>query len=162
MIEAMKAADELAKENIHIRVLDPFTLKPIDKEAIITHAKACRGKILTVEDHYIEGKCVYISSGERALQHFRVLNFAPFLVGRVGNFLSLRFSHITLATLSFDWSISIGRPFVSLSSICQKHFFLGLLKWSGTVLSLLTIRVKPLINHPLKFCLYFCNSRGRW
>lgn len=66
MIEAMKAADELAKENIHIRVLDPFTLKPIDKEAIITHAKACGGKILTVEDHYIEGKCVYISSGERA------------------------------------------------------------------------------------------------
>lgn len=65
LIEAIKAADELAKENIHIRVLDPFTLKPIDKEAIIKHSKACGGKILTVEDHYIEGnvsKTVYISS----------------------------------------------------------------------------------------------------
>lgn len=101
MIEAMKAADELTKENIHIRVLDPFTLKPIDKEAIITHAKACGGKILTVEDHYIEGKCVYISSGERALLHFRVLNFPPFLVGRVGNFLSLRFSEWLLSGFTY-------------------------------------------------------------
>lgn len=55
LIEAVKAADELAKESSHIRVMDPFTLKPIDKEAIITHAKAVGGKILTVEDHYIEG-----------------------------------------------------------------------------------------------------------
>jgi len=60
LIEALKAADELAKEStpVHIRVMDPFTLKPIDKAAIIEHAKAVGGKILTVEDHYIEGKCV--------------------------------------------------------------------------------------------------------
>ena len=60
LIEALKAADELAKESTHIRVMDPFTLKPIDKAAIIEHAKAVGGKILTVEDHYIEGKCVTI------------------------------------------------------------------------------------------------------
>ena len=53
--EALKAADELAEENINIRVMDPFTLKPLDKEAVIMHAKAVGGKILTVEDHYIEG-----------------------------------------------------------------------------------------------------------
>ena len=35
--------------------MDPFTLKPLDKEGIIQHAKAVGGKILTVEDHYIEG-----------------------------------------------------------------------------------------------------------
>lgn len=58
LIEALKAADELAKESTHIRVMDPFTLKPIDKAAIIEHAKAVGGKILTVEDHYIEGECV--------------------------------------------------------------------------------------------------------
>ena len=53
--EALKAADQLAKENINIRVLDPFTLKPLDKESIIQHARAVGGKILTVEDHYREG-----------------------------------------------------------------------------------------------------------
>lgn len=66
LIEAVKAADELAKENSHIRVMDPFTLKPIDKEAIITNAKAVGGKILTVEDHYIEGKCFNIASGKQS------------------------------------------------------------------------------------------------
>lgn len=55
MIEALKAADELKKEDIYIRVMDPFTLKPVDKAGIIVHAKAVGGKILTVEDHYIEG-----------------------------------------------------------------------------------------------------------
>ena len=53
--EALKAAGELAKENINIRILDPFTIKPIDKEAIVQNAKAVGGKILTVEDHYLEG-----------------------------------------------------------------------------------------------------------
>ena len=55
LIEAMTAGDQLAKENINIRILDPFTVKPLDKEAIVKHAKAVGGKILTVEDHYIEG-----------------------------------------------------------------------------------------------------------
>lgn len=58
MIEALKAADELKKEDIYIRVMDPFTLKPVDKAGIIVHAKAVGGKILTVEDHYIEGNFV--------------------------------------------------------------------------------------------------------
>ncbi|CAG0894365.1 unnamed protein product [Cyprideis torosa] len=53
--EALKAADELAKEGINIRVLDPFTLKPIDAEGIVANAKECGGRIVTVEDHYPEG-----------------------------------------------------------------------------------------------------------
>ena len=55
LIEAIEAAKELEKEDINIRVMDLFTMKPIDKEAIIKHAKDCGGKILTVEDHYPEG-----------------------------------------------------------------------------------------------------------
>lgn len=56
LAEAVKAADLLKEHKISIRILDPFTVKPIDSEAIIQHAKACNGKILTVEDHYLEGK----------------------------------------------------------------------------------------------------------
>ncbi|XP_015760962.1 PREDICTED: transketolase-like protein 2 [Acropora digitifera] len=55
LAEAMKAADLLKEHKISIRILDPFTVKPIDSEAIIKHAKACNGKVLTVEDHYLEG-----------------------------------------------------------------------------------------------------------
>ncbi|XP_047352524.1 transketolase-like protein 2 isoform X2 [Vespa velutina] len=53
--EALKAADELAKSSINIRVIDPFTIKPIDAQTIIKNAKETGGKIITVEDHYPEG-----------------------------------------------------------------------------------------------------------
>ena len=54
--ETIIAADALAKEGINIRVIDPFTLKPIDKDLLIKSAKATGGKLLTVEDHYPEGR----------------------------------------------------------------------------------------------------------
>jgi transketolase len=52
--EALAAADELAKSGVHARVIDPFTIKPLDAQ-IIEHAKAVGGRIVTVEDHYPEG-----------------------------------------------------------------------------------------------------------
>ena len=54
--EALTAADELSKGGINIRVVDPFTLKPIDKELLIASAKATGGLVVTVEDHYDQGK----------------------------------------------------------------------------------------------------------
>ncbi|XP_041701856.2 transketolase isoform X2 [Coregonus clupeaformis] len=53
--EALAAAEMLKKERINIRVIDPFTIKPLDSKSIIEHAKATRGRIITVEDHYYEG-----------------------------------------------------------------------------------------------------------
>lgn len=52
--EALKAQEILAKENIYIRVIDMFTIKPIDKEVIIKAAKETK-KIITIEDHSIIG-----------------------------------------------------------------------------------------------------------
>lgn len=52
LYEALTAAIELEKKGIYARVLDPFTIKPIDKQAIIAHAKAVGGHIVVVEDHY--------------------------------------------------------------------------------------------------------------
>lgn len=43
-------------ERINIRVIDPFTIKPLDSKTIIDNAKATRGRIITVEDHYYEGE----------------------------------------------------------------------------------------------------------
>uniref|UniRef100_A0ABI7YVR3 Transketolase n=2 Tax=Felidae TaxID=9681 RepID=A0ABI7YVR3_FELCA len=53
--EALAAADLLKKEKINIRVLDPFTIKPLDRNLILSSARATKGRILTVEDHYYEG-----------------------------------------------------------------------------------------------------------
>lgn len=55
LYEAINAAEELAGEGVHVRIMDPFTIKPIDKAGIIKHAMAAGGRIVTVEDHYPEG-----------------------------------------------------------------------------------------------------------
>ncbi|XP_031833025.1 transketolase-like protein 2 isoform X2 [Nomia melanderi] len=53
--EALKAADELSKAGVNVRVIDPFTIKPLDAQLIVKNAKEVGGKVVTVEDHYAEG-----------------------------------------------------------------------------------------------------------
>ncbi|XP_059621900.1 transketolase-like protein 2 [Phlebotomus argentipes] len=55
LYEAINAANELEKTGVHVRILDPFTVKPLDKEALIANAQQCGGRVITVEDHYKEG-----------------------------------------------------------------------------------------------------------
>ena len=52
--EALDAADTLASEGIHVRVINMGTVKPIDREILVEAAKDC-GKIVTVEEHNIIG-----------------------------------------------------------------------------------------------------------
>ncbi len=52
--EAIKAKEQLAKEGILVRVLDMYSLKPVDKETIIRCAKETK-RMITVEDHQIAG-----------------------------------------------------------------------------------------------------------
>ena len=54
--QALKAVPKLEALGIKVRLMDPFTIKPIDKEAILKHAAECNGKVLVVEDHYSEVK----------------------------------------------------------------------------------------------------------
>ena len=39
---------------VQVRVMDPFTVKPLDWEAVRAHAAVCGGRVVTVEDHYPE------------------------------------------------------------------------------------------------------------
>lgn len=52
--EAVKAADELAKAGVTVRVIDAYSVKPIDRAALAAAAKAT-GRIVVVEDHWPEG-----------------------------------------------------------------------------------------------------------
>jgi transketolase len=52
--EAVKAAEQLAEQGVHARVLDAYSIKPIDAEAVQAAAREC-GAIVTVEDHWAEG-----------------------------------------------------------------------------------------------------------
>ncbi len=52
--EAVEAAQQLAAEGIHARVLNIHTIKPLDTELILKAAKET-GRIVTVEEHSIIG-----------------------------------------------------------------------------------------------------------
>ncbi len=52
LAEALTAADYMAKQGIHVRVLDPFTIKPLDTRAVQDNAAACGGRVVVVEDHW--------------------------------------------------------------------------------------------------------------
>jgi transketolase len=53
--EALKAADALAAEGVNARVIDAYSIKPIDAEMLRDAAEATGGRIVTVEDHWPEG-----------------------------------------------------------------------------------------------------------
>jgi transketolase len=53
--EALKAAAILEKESIAIRILDAYSVKPIDAKGILAASKETGGRIVVVEDHYEEG-----------------------------------------------------------------------------------------------------------
>ncbi|AXA35800.1 MAG: transketolase [Candidatus Hydrogenedentota bacterium] len=55
LFEALKAADALQKDGISVRIVDLFTVKPVDRETLLECAQATKKLILTVEDHYPEG-----------------------------------------------------------------------------------------------------------
>ncbi len=53
--ESIKACDTLAAEGIHVRLIDLYSVKPIDAAGLKTAAAECGGKLFVVEDHWPEG-----------------------------------------------------------------------------------------------------------
>ena len=52
--ECLDAAEQLSESGVAARVIDLYSVKPVDSEAILAAARET-GAILTVEDHWIEG-----------------------------------------------------------------------------------------------------------
>ncbi|WRS28874.1 transketolase C-terminal domain-containing protein [Oscillospiraceae bacterium MB08-C2-2] len=73
--QAVAAAEELAKKGIEVRVVDMFSIKPIDRELILESA-AKTGAIVTAEEHNIIGGLggavaeVLSAGGANAVQEF--------------------------------------------------------------------------------------------
>ena len=51
LFEALAASDQLMAEGINVRVIDLFSVKPIDEETLRTSAQETNNLILAVEDH---------------------------------------------------------------------------------------------------------------
>jgi transketolase len=55
VFEALKAHAELLKEGMPIRVIDAYSVQPIDARTLLEAARATDGNVITVEDHYSVG-----------------------------------------------------------------------------------------------------------
>ncbi len=53
--EALKAHQTLSTEGISIRIIDVYSIKPIDAKTLRTAAADTKNTLITVEDHYPEG-----------------------------------------------------------------------------------------------------------
>jgi transketolase len=75
--EALKAADELQVSGLAVRVIDAYSIKPIDAETLRSAAQATEGNVVAVEDHWPEGglgeAVLSALSGESYPLHFEHL-----------------------------------------------------------------------------------------
>jgi transketolase len=53
--ECLAAAEQLADAGIKARVIDLYSLKPVDRETLLEACRATGGRLVVVEDHYPEG-----------------------------------------------------------------------------------------------------------
>jgi len=53
--EALKAYEQLISAGITVRIIDAYSVKPIDRSTLNSAAKEADGRIVVVEDHWFEG-----------------------------------------------------------------------------------------------------------
>jgi pyruvate dehydrogenase E1 component beta subunit len=68
---ALKAAEELEKQNVSVEVIDPRTIRPLDIETIINSVKKTNRVVIAEESHPFCGVAAEISAQimERAFDH---------------------------------------------------------------------------------------------
>lgn len=77
--QAVEAAKKLAEKDIYVRVIDMFTIKPVDRELIL-ESSALTGAIVTAEEHSVIGGLggavaeVLTSYGGKIVQEFVGVN----------------------------------------------------------------------------------------
>lgn len=77
--EALKAYETLKGEGIAIRVIDAYSVKPIDRTTLRRAARETGGKLIVVEDHWPEGglgDAVLDALADAGLEHPRVVKLA--------------------------------------------------------------------------------------
>ena len=55
LFEALRAHDLLAAEGIPLRVIDAYSVQPVDRRTLVDAARRTGGRLITVEDHYPAG-----------------------------------------------------------------------------------------------------------
>src|SRR4029077_16382646 len=78
--EAVKAADVLAKDGTKVRVIDLYSLKPIDAKTLVAAVSATGGRLVVAEDHWREGgigDAVVAALAAAGVSGLRLTHLAP-------------------------------------------------------------------------------------
>ncbi len=72
--EALEAHDLLkdGKKGVSIRVIDMYSIKPLDVRGLQRHARECGGDVVVVEDHYQGGIGCMVASAVGKIEHLYV------------------------------------------------------------------------------------------
>jgi len=84
VFEALKAYDTLKAAGTSIRVIDAYSIQPIDRDGLVAAGRATNGRIVTVEDHYAHGGLGDAVSEAVWDQGFRVKRLAVREIPRSG------------------------------------------------------------------------------
>lgn len=57
-------------------MIDPFTIKPLDAATILASARATGGQIITVEDHYKEGRPMCFTVSVKIFKRGKLITLA--------------------------------------------------------------------------------------
>jgi transketolase len=84
VFEALKAHDELKQQGKTIRVVDLYSLQPIDAATLLRCARETKGRLITVEDHYASGGIGDAVAAAVAAEGFTVRRLAVREIPRSG------------------------------------------------------------------------------
>jgi transketolase len=93
LFEALKAYERLLAEGIRIRVIDAYSVKPIDRQGLLRAARATNNTLITVEDHYWDGGLGDAVLSALATEGIRVHKLAVAVVSRSGRPAELMAAH---------------------------------------------------------------------
>ncbi len=55
VFEALQAHEQLARNGVNVRVIDAYSVQPVDRDGLLGAARATGFRVITVEDHYAAG-----------------------------------------------------------------------------------------------------------
>ncbi|MBI4519033.1 MAG: transketolase [Deltaproteobacteria bacterium] len=93
LYEALKAHQQLAAAGIHIRVIDAYSVKPIDRQGLLHAARATNNTIITIEDHFYDAGLGDAVLSALATAGVRVHKLAVATVSRSGKPAELLAAH---------------------------------------------------------------------
>lgn len=83
--EAIKAREQLLQEGISVAIIDLYSIKPLDTVTLEKIAKTSSEKIITVEDHYLQGGLGQTVAAALVNKGFEVHNLAVTQLPMSGN-----------------------------------------------------------------------------